>query len=196
MGPPSVNDVKDRSGKDWAVMATEPLLDAGLFRAKRQQVISPRTGAEQRVVVIDMADWLSIVPLTTEGKLVMVRQFRHGSHTMELELPGGLLDNNDETPACGAQRELLEETGYGGGKLKSLGKLWPQPAFLSNRIWLFTINNVEKKCEQKLDAGEDIEVVLINPAEIPSRIQTGEIANAMTILALTLSQNFTGSKVI
>ncbi len=188
--------MKDRSGEDWTVLGTEKLLDTGLFSIKRRRVVSPRTEQEQEALTLDMADWLSVVALTGDGKLVMVRQFRHGSQTRELELPGGLLDENDESPASGAQRELLEETGYGGGELRSLGKFWSQSAFLSNRLWLFTISNVEKQCQQQLDAGEDIEVELIDPAEIGSRIDSGEIANATSILALTLSQKFTGSTVI
>ncbi len=125
----------------------------------------------------------------------MVRQYRHGSRSIDLELPGGLLDHCDESPAAGVQRELLEETGYGGGDLISLGKLWPQSALLSNRIWVFAMTGVGMQGEQILESGEDIEVVLIKPESIPERIRSDEISNAMTICALALAQKHTGNAI-
>ncbi len=182
--------------RDWFVKSSEQLLDADLLQVRRQQVLSPDTGDEQQVLTVDMSDWLTVVPLTSEGELVMVRQFRHGNRRLELELPGGLLDSSGESPASGAQRELLEETGYGGGHLISLGELWPQPAFLTNRIWFFAMTGVEWLSDQKLDAGEAIDVVLINPADIPKYIERGEIGNAMTVSALALAQKHTGYAII
>ena len=181
---------------DWCVKSSEQLLDTDLLQVKRQQVFSPDTGDEQQILTVDMSDWLTVVALTCEGKLVMVRQFRHGNRQLELELPGGLLDSSDESPASGVQRELLEETGYGGGQLISLAKLWPQPAFLSNRIWFFAMTDVKLLCDQDLDTGEAIDVVLVNPADIPKYIEHGEIGNAMTVSALALAQKHTGYAII
>lgn len=177
----------------WSVLASEPAGDYGLFRVTRDRARSPHTGNDHDVLAVHMSDWLTVVPLTAKNALVMVRQYRHGSRSIDLELPGGLLDHRDESPAAGVQRELLEETGYGGGDLISLGKLWPQPAFLSNRIWLFAMTGVAFQGEQILESGEEMEVVIIKPESISERIRSGEIGNAMTICALALAQKHTGN---
>jgi len=136
-----------------------------------------------------MVDWLMVVPLTDDNKLVMVRQYRHGSRQNSLEVPGGLHDGDPaaETAEQGAARELAEETGYGGGTWTFLGQLRPQPALFSNRAWIYLARGVHATGSPAPDAGEDIEVVLLDIGEIPACIASGEINNAMTVAALALA---------
>lgn len=171
----------------WPVLDSRPVFDAGLFQVSRDRTRSPRTGGEHEVHVIHMVDWLMVVPLTTEGRLVLVRQYRHGSRAMSLELPGGLHDGRGERPETGAARELAEETGYGGGELLLLGALHPQPALLSNRLWIYLARGVRPTTPPALDAGEDIELVLLDPADLPARLAAGEINNAMVLAALAMA---------
>lgn len=173
--------------RPWPRIASLTVFDGGLFSVTRDRTRSPRTGGERDVLVIHMVDWLMTVPLTAEGELVMVRQYRHGSGEASLEFPGGLHDSADETPEQGAVRELAEETGYGGGALSLLGELWPQPALLSNRARIFLARGVRRTAAPRPDAGEDIEVVLLDPRQAPARIASGEINNAMTVTALALA---------
>lgn len=173
--------------RPWPLIASEQVFDAGLFRVTRDRARSPRTGGERDFTVIHMADWLMVVPLTSDGKLVLVRQYRHGSREVSLEVPGGLHDGGGERPEEGAARELSEETGYGGGDLVFLGELRPQPALMSNRVWTYLARGVRKTAQPAPDAGEDIEVVLLDPRELPARIAGGAIDNAMTIAALALA---------
>lgn len=174
--------------RPWPLIASEPVFDAGLFRVTRDRARSPRTGDERNFYVVHMADWLMTVPLTTDGKLVLVRQYRHGSREPSLEVPGGLHDGAGERPEEGAARELAEETGYGGGKLAFLGELRPQPALISNRVRIFLAKGVERIAAPAPDAGEDIEVVLLDPREAAARIAGGEMNNAMTVTALALAR--------
>ncbi|MFH1706853.1 MAG: NUDIX hydrolase [Planctomycetota bacterium] len=104
-------------------------------------------------------------------------------------MPGGLHDGDtaEESPEQGAARELAEETGYSGGAWAFLGQLRPQPALFSNRAWIYLARDVRLTSAPKLDAGEDIEVVLLDAQEIPARIASGEINNAMTVAALALA---------
>jgi 8-oxo-dGTP pyrophosphatase MutT (NUDIX family) len=173
----------------WPLIASQLVFDTGFFRVTRDRACSPRTGGERDFHLIHMADWLMVVPLTREGRLVLVRQYRHGSRETGLEVPGGLHDRDGEGPGQGAVREVSEETGYGndGEPLVFLGELRPQPALLSNRVWIFLARNVRPLAGQKLDPGEDIEVVMIEPHEIPARIASGEINNAMTVAVLSLA---------
>lgn len=174
--------------RPWPRLASRRVFDAGLFRVTRDRTRSPRTGQARDVYVLHMADWLLVVALTTQGRLVMVRQFRHGSREAGLELPGGLADWADEPPGQGAARELVEETGYGGGTWSPLGSLRPQPALLSNRLLVFLARDVRSTAVPEPDAGEDIEVILVDPAELPACVASGEINNATTVAALALAR--------
>ncbi len=176
--------------RPWPLIDSKTVFNAGLFRVSCNRARSPRTGGECDFHVIHMVDWLLAVPLTTDGELVMVRQYRHGSREASLEVPGGLYDTTSERPEQGTLRELTEETGYGntGNEMLFLGKLRPQPALLSNRVWIYLAKDVRPKTKPELDAGEDIEVVLLTPHEVPARIASGEINNAMTVAALSLAQ--------
>jgi 8-oxo-dGTP pyrophosphatase MutT (NUDIX family) len=174
----------------WPLLKSETVFNPALFRVSRDRTRSPRTGGEQDFHVIHMADWLLVVPITTDGKLVMVRQYRHGSREIGLEIPGGLLDDSDARPVQGAARELMEETGYcsSAENLSLLGKLWPQPALLSNQLWIYLAQNVRPVAMPNPDEGEDIEIVLLEPHEMTTLIANGGISNAMTVSALMLAR--------
>lgn len=176
----------------WLLQTSQQVFDAGLFRITRDRARSPRTGEEQDFHVIWMVDWLMVVALDTAGRLVMVRQYRHAARESSLEVPGGLHNDDGnvppQLPQQGAARELVEETGYGGGEWLFLGKLRPQPALLTNRVWIYLARNVMPTAAQELDPGEDIEVVLIDRKEVGERIASGEINNAMTIAAVFMAQ--------
>lgn len=174
--------------KSWPLVASDQVLDVGLFRVSRDRARSPRTGAEHDFHVVHMPDWLMVVPVTSGGRIVMVRQYRHGSRRAGLEVPGGLLETGEEQPAEGAARELAEETGYGGGELILLGELMPQPALLSNRVQIYLARGVAPVSAPHPDAGEDIEVVLVHPGRLKQMIDAGDVHNAMTVTALALAQ--------
>ena len=173
--------------RPWPMLASERVFDAGLFQVTRDRARSPRTGAAHDFHLLGMADWLMVVALTREGRLVLVRQYRHGSREDGLEVPGGLHQAGEDRER-GAARELLEETGYGGGAWRLLGGLWPQPALLSNRAWIYLADDLEQLAAPELDAGEDIEVQLLWPDEVREYIAVGRIDNAMSVAALALAQ--------
>ncbi len=174
--------------KPWPLITSQPVSDHGLFKLSKDRALSPRTNAERDFMVIHMPDWLQVVAITKEGKLVLVRQYRHASRSIGLEVPGGLLDTSDPDPASAAARELMEETGYGGGEIKTLGSFWPQPALLTNKVHLFGMPDVERKGPQKQDAGEDLEVVLAEPVEMEGMMRSGQIQSAMTVIALDFAE--------
>lgn len=170
----------------WPLLASQPVLDTGLFQVTRDRARSPRTGGEHDFYLVHMVDWLITVPVTVDGELVLVRQYRHGSRSSSLELPGGLHTEN-EGPAEGAARELAEETGYGGGVLVHLGELRPQPAMMSNRVRIYLARDVFRQGSSEPDEAEDLEVVLLEPRAVRECIAAGEIHNAMTVAALALA---------
>jgi len=172
----------------WPLLGSTEILDAGLFHVAKDSTRSPRTGLTRDFLVIQIPDFVLAVALTSDRKLVLVRQYRHGSRTVSLEVPGGLHNGAGETPLQGAARELLEETGYRGGRWLLLGELRPQPAMQANRAWIFLVTGLEARGQAKPDAGEDIEVELLPLARLPACITGGSIDNALTVAALSLAQ--------
>jgi ADP-ribose pyrophosphatase len=159
------------------------VFETRLFQVDEQERVSPRTGQIHRFSVMGCADWVNIVPITADGKVVMVRQYRYGSSEETLELPGGMIDSTDANPAEAARRELLEETGYEAPAVEPTGVIAPNPALQSNRTWSFLARDVVYKGAPVLDGGEDIEVVLVPYAEVPARVARGEISHALVVVA-------------
>ena len=166
--------------KTWTVLKENPIADMGIFQLHERFVRSPRTGAERRIAIVHTRDWVNMIPLTPDGQVVLVRQWRHGTRTFTLEIPGGLVDPG-ESPVEAAAREVREETGYAGDPPVLLGTVEPNPAFLDNYCYTYLIENCERVGEQRMDEGEDIEVVTLSLAEIPARIAHGEIQHALVI---------------
>ncbi len=114
----------------------------------------------------------------------MIRQYRHGSREVTLEIPGGLVDPG-ETPKKAAARELLEETGYYAEQWSKIGVVNPNPALFNNRCHTFLAQDIRKIADPMPDQTEDIEVVLIPLVDIPKLILEGNIDHAMVITAFT-----------
>ncbi len=168
--------------KPWECIGSQPGPFFRVFSIRTDTTISPRTGATHEFHIIETRDWVNIIPLTADRRVVMVRQYRHGSKTVTLEVPGGLLDPGD-TPEGGAARELLEETGYQAEEVIKIGVSNPNPAIFNNRCYTFVARNVMKRHDPMPDSTEDIEVVLIPLADIPDLIRKGEIDHAIVISA-------------
>ncbi|MDI7259539.1 MAG: NUDIX hydrolase [Thermodesulfobacteriota bacterium] len=171
--------------KPWPLVQSQSTQSYRVFSIRTDTILSPRTGVEHDFYVIESNDWVNIIPLTDDHQVVMVRQYRHGSKEVTLEIPGGLVDPGD-TPQEAAARELLEETGYTAGGWIKIGAVNPNPAIFNNRCYTFLANNLRKVSDPKPDQTEDIEVVLIPLSDIPELIQNGKIDHAMVITAFNL----------
>ncbi len=87
--------------------------------------------------VLEAPDWVNIIPLTDDEQVVMVRQFRHGTESFTLEIPGGMVDADDADPKAAARREMEEESGYDSDDIIELGKVHPNPAIQGNYCHTF-----------------------------------------------------------
>lgn len=169
--------------REWKIFERKPIEDHRVFKIQTKTVQSPRTGAAMEVKSISFSDWVIILPLTADGEVVMVRQYRHGIEGVCLELPGGLVDPDDASPEATARRELREETGYEAMDFSLLGSCFPQPAVLDNRCFFILANNARLAYQPQPDPGEDIEVVRFALDEVPNLIRNGQISNGMVQLA-------------
>ena len=153
-----------------------------IFALRTDRSRSPRTGNVHDFYVLETADWVNIIPITRQNEVVLIRQYRHGIQEITLEIPGGIIEN-DDTPESAARRELREETGYSASEIYLLGKVFPNPAFLNNRCYTYLASDVRLNGDLKQDEKEDIEVVLRPVEEIPLLIQNGEISHSLIIAA-------------
>ena len=131
--------------------------------------------------VLEYGDWATVLALTKQQEVVMVRQYRHGAQKVILELPGGVMDEGDESPLQAARRELLEETGYTSDSFIQIGCVSPNPANQTNLIYSFLALDAEKMGEQDLDDTEEIEVVLKPLEEVIGMAKRGELLQTMQV---------------
>ncbi len=139
---------------------------------------------EHDFYIIESRDWVNIIPVTPDQQVVMIRQYRHGSREVTLEIPGGLIEPGD-TPQEAAFRELLEETGYQSEEWMKIGEVNPNPALFNNRCYTYLALNAKKTKAPSPDQTEDIEVVLVPLFDIPELIQKGIIDHAIVISAFS-----------
>jgi ADP-ribose pyrophosphatase len=172
--------------KPWPIIDTKKGPDMGLFSVRVNHCRSPRTGEEHDFYVIDFPNWVQVLPITPENQVVMISQYRHGCGRTFLELPGGLIDDDDLSPQDTAARELLEETGYRAEDLLLLAETYPQPAVLSHSGFTYVAPGVQRVAEPMLDAAEDIEMSLIDVHRIPDMIRRGEINHGQTVMGLSM----------
>lgn len=170
--------------RPWRKLGSSALGDFRIFRLRADRKQSPRNGHEQDFIVLECAHWVNVVAVTPERQLVMVEQFRHGSGTVELEIPGGMIDRTDASPVEAGVRELREETGFEGTNAKLLGKISPNPAIMENTCYTVLVENCRLKHELELDPGEDLTVRLVPLIELPELISRGRIQHALVVVAL------------
>ena len=170
--------------KPWKCIRSQPARSFRVFSIRTDTAISPRTGTEHDFYIIESRDWVNIIPLTDDHQVIMIRQYRHGSREVTLEIPGGLVDPGD-TPEKAAVRELREETGYQAEEVVKIGVSNPNPAIFSNRCYTFLARNIEKVSDPRPDQTEDIEVVLVPLSDIQGLIRKGEIDHAIVIVAFS-----------
>ena len=170
--------------KPWKCIRSNTPQSFRVFSVRTDRAVSPRTGNEHDFHIIESRDWINIIPITADYQVVMIKQYRHGSREVTLEIPGGLVDPGD-TPETAASRELLEETGYEAEQWARIGAVNPNPAIFNNCCHTFLAQNLRKAKNPDLDQGEDIEVVLLPLSEIPDRIRKGEIDHAIVITAFS-----------
>lgn len=168
--------------KPWTVISTRRDKSYRVFALRTDQAQSPRTGEIYDFFVLESNPWVNIIPLTPDNQVVMVRQYRHGTRDITLEIPGGLIENED-TPESAALRELREETGYEADTVESLGFVHPNPAIQNNICYTFLARNVRHAGLQEQDEKEDIGVELVPLSEIPRLIREGVITHALVIVA-------------
>jgi 8-oxo-dGTP pyrophosphatase MutT (NUDIX family) len=168
----------------WQRRSGELLFDHPLLSLERQR-LAAGPGEEREALVLAAPDWVNVIPLLPDGRVVMVRQWRFGIAAPTLEIPGGIVDPG-ETPALAAERELVEETGFCATTLRQLGEVTPNPAIFANRCATFVATGLRQVGAPQDGIDEELAVELVPLAEVPRRVSAGEIHHALVVAAFYL----------
>jgi ADP-ribose pyrophosphatase len=133
-------------------------------------------------VYLDCPNWVNVIAITPDQRIVFVEQYRHGIREITLEIPGGLCDGAEEAIETGV-RELAEETGFVGEEAELIGVVQPNPAYQNNLCSTIVVRNARRIQKQELDEHEEIRVCTHTFAEVDNFIQRGKIRNAMVVSA-------------
>lgn len=138
-------------------------------------------------------DWANVLPVTFDGKAVLIRQVRAGSMRQTLETPGGVMDAGEERdPMMAAIRELEEETGFTSQRVLPLAAMNPNPAIMTNKIHFFlALSCVPNTSRTHFpDEHERIETVLVPVNELDGMVRTGQIDHALSALCIQLALKY------
>jgi 8-oxo-dGTP pyrophosphatase MutT (NUDIX family) len=166
----------------WRLGARVPGHDYRIFTTAFVDGQHPRTGATKRFSLIDSVDWVNMIALTTDERVVLIRQYRVGAGEVCLEIPGGMVDAG-ETPAVAAARELIEETGYTSARWTQIGRVSPNPAIQTNRLYTFLALDAVQTSAPRPEGSEVIEVSTATLAECHAAIRDGRVDHALVIAA-------------
>lgn len=159
----------------WKVLSTEVVFKTPRFDVVQESVVLPNDSI-RNFFQLKMADCSVIMPVTSDGKIVMLNEYRHACKTKLLTLPGGKFEEGDDAIKT-AVKELKEETGYASDKMEYIGSFFADPPRTGRKWHFFIARDVQIVSEQDLTAFEDIEIVLMNPAELRSALAEGKVSN-------------------
>lgn len=169
----------------WEKKHRTPVAKTRVFDVHHVRYRHPVRQTERDFVVVGPPDWVNVLALTPEHRLVLVRQFRFGTDDFSLEIPGGVMEAGED-PVEAALRELQEETGYTGKKVRLLGSVHPNPAIQANRCHLVLVEQAVPSGEMAWDPDEEIEVTTAPVEDVLAWSRSGRITHSLVLNALLL----------
>jgi len=165
--------------RPWKVISSRNVLDLGPWLKVRQEEVElPNSRRIPTWFVFEFPDWINVIAITKDGRMVMEDQYRHALGETHYEICAGVVDPG-ETPLEAAKRELSEETGFGGGHWEPFMVLSPNPTNHNNHSYTFLATDVEPLEAQHQEQTEDIHVHLMEPSEVRRLLEQGEIVQAL-----------------
>lgn len=168
----------------WTRLRSEAGPELPLFRVRIDTMQHPTSSAEFQRLVLEAADWVNVVAVTTDKKIVMVEQYRFGVGELTIEPVAGIVDRGEESLDAG-KRELLEEAGFGEGSWRYLGFVQANPAFHNNLCHHWLVEDAVALQAPTPDAGEAIRVHLMTLDEIRDAIAVGKLRHPLGLSALS-----------
>ena len=173
----------------WKILSSKYLFNDLWFTVRKDVCETPQGKIIDPYYVYEFPTWVTAVPLTVEGKIVMLRQYRHALGETCLEIPGGCVDDTDKNIKEAIVRELLEETGYSFSSFEYLGKISANPSTNNNLMHMFLATGGKKVAAQQLDGNEEIEVELFTIEEVKQLLKENKIIQSMHVTCIMYALN-------
>ena len=178
--PPFPGDDEGR----WRTLSSTYLFQRPWLTVRCQRMFLPTGREPPEYYILEYPTWVNIIALTPDDRMLLVRQYRPALDITRYELCAGVMDPSDASPLEAAQRELLEETGFGGGEWTKLMVVGPNPSAMNNVSISFLAHGVTKLCEPRLEETEDISVHLFSRDEVYNMLKVGQFAQALMVAPL------------
>ena len=169
--------------KKWKTIKSEYLFRRPWLTASLDQIALPDGRIIPEYYVLEYPDWVNVIAITKDGLFVMERQYRHALGKTSYELPCGVMEDGEE-PLEAIKRELMEETGYGGGEWTHLMDLSANSSTMNNLTHCFLATGVEKIAEPHLDSTEDLEVILLSREEVWNLLNDNQLVQSLMVAPL------------
>ncbi|MEO6590256.1 MAG: NUDIX hydrolase [Pyrinomonadaceae bacterium] len=167
----------------WKIKSSKEVADCRVFKVREDFCERTSDKMESSFFVCENPDWVNIIALTKNNEVILIEQFRHGIKEIILEVPGGMIDGDEEKPETAARRELLEETGFSADKFVLLGKSRPNPAIQNNTVFHYLALDCEKTEETSFDEHESVLTKIVSLEVAENLIENGVIAHSLVIAA-------------
>ena len=167
----------------WKLLESKYIIQRPWATLRVDKLELPNGNIKDEYYVLEYPTWVNMVAITEDGNVLFVKQYRHGADQIMVELPAGVVED-DEEPEVAARRELLEETGYAFDKIEYICELFANPATSGNLTYTYLLTGGKKVQEQDLDSSEDIEVVETTIEEAKKFLFDNKIGQALHSSAL------------
>lgn len=168
----------EQDKRKWKVLDSEYLFKRPWLTVRCETVQLPNGIINKEYYILEYPDWINIIALTKENQFIFIRQYRHGIQQTNYELCAGVCEKN-EPPLVSAQRELLEETGYGKGDWKEYMVISANPSTMTNVTHCFIATGLEKIAPQQLEDTEDLTVHLLSIEEVKELLISDQIKQSL-----------------
>ena len=171
--------------KKWIQKKSNELISRRIFTLRDIDCHHPDKDIHHTFFRLETLDWINVIAVTDDQRLIMVKQHRLGNDEITIETTGGLIDKGEDAMKA-AVRELREETGYEASRISLLKKLAVNPAIMDNYIYYYLAEGCRKVSDQDLDREEDIEVLTFTRNEIEAMMRDGSIDHSLVVTGLLL----------
>ena len=176
----------------WSVTATRTVISDRWITLRADDCVTGSGHVITPYYVLEYPDWVHVVAIDPRQGILLVRQYRHGAARFVWELPAGSVDRGDASPQAAAERELLEESGYGGASWRLVSSLYANPANQTNRVHVYLARDARCVATPDHDPSEEVECRWVSLSEVESLIRRMDFAQALHVCSLLLALRAAG----
>jgi ADP-ribose pyrophosphatase len=176
--------------KSWIIKSEKEIFKAKIFDIYELDCFLPSKSVSNNFISLHMNNWVNTFALTSDNKVILVKQHRLGKDLVTLEVPAGAI-NPEEDPQLAALRELKEETGYTPGKIILMKSIFVNPAIQNNKCYFYLALNCIKTSELHLDPTEELDIILKDLDEVfDSIFNSNLIENSIALMSIMFAKEY------